>query len=173
MDVRNMILRGVVQLIDWTAGTVQLTGRGPKDVRNDIEHLGEYGFAAHPRKGAEHVSAAVGADPSLLLVLQIFDHRYRISLAEGEVAMYDDQGQKVHLTRTGVVIAAVAGAAYALTVAGKVNASGGFATNGAAGLGGTLVQTGPTGGTTTQTIKGGLVTGVAVVGGDAVWTPDP
>jgi phage gp45-like len=40
----------------------------------------------------------------MLITIASDDRRYRIELAEGEVCIHDDLGQKVHLTRDGIVI---------------------------------------------------------------------
>lgn len=75
------------------------------EVHDGVEHFTPYGFTAHPKKGAEAIMLAVGGLRSHGLVITVADRRYRLtSLAEGEVALHDDQGQKIHLTRDGIVI---------------------------------------------------------------------
>lgn len=70
-----------------------------------VEHFQGYGLSAHPRAGAEGVALSVGGLRSHAIVLAVGDRRYRMTgLAEGEVALHDDQGQSVHLTRDGIVI---------------------------------------------------------------------
>jgi phage gp45-like len=55
--------------------------------------------------GAEHVSAFFDGDRSHGVTLMVADRRYRLAgLEAGEVALYDDLGQAVHLTRSGIVI---------------------------------------------------------------------
>ena len=94
------MIRGIVSSI--TDGVVRLfsaSGR-PGESFDKREFIQNYGFASHPKEGAElfivvhgNVIFAIGSD----------DRRYRIALAEGECALYDDLGQKVHLTRDGIV----------------------------------------------------------------------
>ena len=56
-------------------------------------------------RGAEAIAAAVGGARGHLLALVVGDRRYRLkNLKEGEVALYDDLGHKVYLTRQGIVI---------------------------------------------------------------------
>lgn len=70
-----------------------------------IEHFQSYGFTARPHKGAEVLAAFVQGNRDHGIVIAFDDRRYRLKgLADGEMALYDDQGQKVHLKRDGVVI---------------------------------------------------------------------
>jgi phage gp45-like len=75
-----------------------------------IEHFHPYGFTAVPKKPdgdkkAEGVAVFVNGSRSHPLVIVVGDRRYRLKDGqEGEVAIHDDQGQKVHLTRAGIVI---------------------------------------------------------------------
>ncbi|WP_431477838.1 phage baseplate assembly protein domain-containing protein [Massilia eburnea] len=58
------------------------------------------GFTSVPKPGAEGVVVFVGGNRDHGLVIAVEDRRFRLKgLASGEVAIYDDQGQKVHLTR--------------------------------------------------------------------------
>lgn len=79
---------------------VQLT----KDVTLEMEHPEPYGFSSRALDGAEPIVGNVeGKSHPVALVLA--DRRYRIqNMAKGEVAIFDDQGQQVYLTRTGIVI---------------------------------------------------------------------
>lgn len=104
--INNMLGRGSVNLIDAT-GTCQrlqitLEGGSPKD---GIEQIEPYGFTAHAHPGAEHVSGFMAGERGNGFVIVVGDRRYRMKgLAEGEVALYDDLGQSVYLTRGGIVI---------------------------------------------------------------------
>ena len=60
------------------------------------------------RKGqghaAEGVVVFVNGDRSHPIVIQVDDRRYRIKgLQSGELALYDDQQQQVHITRNGIM----------------------------------------------------------------------
>lgn len=104
--VRLMVGRAVVQLVVDTAKlqTVQVQVRSG-EVRDDVEHFQHYGFTSVPLPGAEGVALAVGGSTGHLVVICIDDRRYRVvGLAPGEMAIYDDLGQKVHLTRAGMVV---------------------------------------------------------------------
>jgi phage baseplate assembly protein V len=104
--LQNLFSRGVVSAVnpDAKMQTVQiqlLDGEG----KDNVEHFEPYGFTAHPHVGAEQATGFVEGDRSHGIVLIVADRRYRLTgFAAGEVAIYDDQGQKVHLTRNGIVI---------------------------------------------------------------------
>lgn len=101
-----MLARGVVRVVysGKKMQTLQLNllAGDPKD---DIEHFEPYGFTSFPRDGAEAIAAFFDGDRSHGVTLVVADRRYRLkSLAAGEVAIFDDQGQKVHLTRDGIIV---------------------------------------------------------------------
>lgn len=90
------------------------------EVQDDAERIQQYGYTSVPLPGAEAVLVFVGGNRDHGLVIATEDRRYRlVGLAAGEVAIYDDQGQKVHLTRTGIVVNG-AGKPITLTNASKV-----------------------------------------------------
>jgi len=75
------------------------------ETHDDVERVQQYGFTSVPFAGAEGVVVFVGGNRDHGLVIAVDDRRYRlVGLSAGEVALYDDQGQKVHLTRTGIVV---------------------------------------------------------------------
>ncbi|MFT4118683.1 phage baseplate assembly protein V [Bradyrhizobium sp.] len=75
------------------------------EVRDKMERMSEYGFTSVPLPGAQAVSVFVGGERGHGVIIATGDTRYRLkALAGGEVAIYDDQGQKVHLTRDGIVV---------------------------------------------------------------------
>lgn len=104
--IANMLVRGSVVLSNASARmqTLQVNLLGGETADN-LEHFEPYGFTSKPRTGAEVLAMFFDGDKSHGVVFMAADRRYRlISLQDGEVALHDDQGQKVHLTRTGIVI---------------------------------------------------------------------
>jgi len=100
------------------------------ELRDQVERMQNYGFTSVPFAGADAAVAFVGGDRAHGIVLVVDDRRYRLTgLAAGEVAMYDDQGQKVHITRTGIVVettldlTATVGGDLTATVTGALTAS--------------------------------------------------
>ena len=75
------------------------------EVCDNVERFQNYGFTSVPFSGAEGVYLSIGGDRDHGVVICVDDRRYRLkSLQPGETALYDDQGQKVHLTRNGIVV---------------------------------------------------------------------
>jgi phage baseplate assembly protein V len=102
----NMLVRGTVAAVDaerkMQVVQVRLLAG---EIKDNVEHFEPYGHTAKPLAGAEAIVAFFDGDRSHGVVLAVGDRRFRLTgLQDGEVAIYDDQGQKVHLTRDGVVI---------------------------------------------------------------------
>lgn len=75
------------------------------EVLDGVEHLEPYGFTARPIDGYEALTGSLNGDRGHTVVIVAADRRYRLkNLANGEAALYDDQGQVVHLKRDGIVI---------------------------------------------------------------------
>lgn len=103
--LRLLLSRGVLKLIEDGSGlqSVQVTLLGEKPAW--AERFQQYGMTSVPHGGAEALVAAVGGARAHLVAIAVDDRRYRMaSLKTGEVAIYDDLGQSVHLTREGIVI---------------------------------------------------------------------
>lgn len=113
--LQNLVARGTVALSDADKKLQSLQIRLlAGEVADGVEHFEPYGYTARPHPGAEHVTIFVDGDRSHPLTIVVADRRYRLQgLAEGEVAVHDDLGQKVHLTRGGIV---VSGAGLPVTI---------------------------------------------------------
>lgn len=104
--VRGMIARAVLNLVNDATKlqAVQVTLLADQ-VPDDVEHFQHYGFTSVPHAGAEGIALAIGGSTGNTVVINVDDRRYRLkALPDGEVALYDDLGHKVHLTRDGIVI---------------------------------------------------------------------
>ncbi|QZI69525.1 phage baseplate assembly protein [Pseudomonas protegens] len=74
------------------------------EVNDDMEHFEPYGFTSNPLAGAEGIATFLGGDRSHAVVLVVADRRYRLkALAAGEVAIYTDEGDKIHFKRGRVI----------------------------------------------------------------------
>lgn len=62
-----------------------------------------YGFSSAPQAGAEYLVIPVGGNSKHAIVAASEDGRYRIALQDGEVSIYTDEGDYVHLKRGRVV----------------------------------------------------------------------
>ena len=113
--LRGMVGRAVVNLVNDAAKLqgVQITMLADQTA-DDVERFQQYGLTSVPLAGAEGIALAVGGSTAHTVVIAVDDRRYRLrGLADGEVALYDDMGHRVHLTRSGIVID---GAGHAVTM---------------------------------------------------------
>jgi phage baseplate assembly protein V len=62
-----------------------------------------YGFSSAPLPGAEYLAIPVGGNSKHTIVVASEDGRYRIAVADGEVSLYTDEGDYVHMKRGRVV----------------------------------------------------------------------
>lgn len=106
-----------------------------------------YGLSYRPKPGAQVYLVFPAGDRAQGVALVVGDKRYQMDLAEGEVALHDDEGNHVLLGRGGVVtvkagarvvldapLVTVTGelaVAGAVSVAGEVSAAAGMAVVGA------------------------------------------
>lgn len=105
--VMMMFARGVVRGVKDSNGRQQLQVELLKgELRDDMERMQNYGFTSHPT-GGDVAAAFPGGAREQGIILVVDDRRYRITLNAGEVAMYDDLGNKVELLREMVKVTAV------------------------------------------------------------------
>ena len=110
-DLSNRVMmmfgRGVLRSVNDANGRQQVQVELLKDELQDgVEHMQNYGFTSHPT-GGDVAVAVIGGVREQGIVLVVDDRRYRISLDPGEVALYDDQGNKVELLREMIKVTAV------------------------------------------------------------------
>lgn len=98
------------------------------ELRDGLEHVEPYGFTAEPKLDgqAEAFALFFDGERSHGVVISVADRRYRITgMRQGEVALYDDLGQRIYLTRDGIRIETpkridvVAGSDASVRVAGN------------------------------------------------------
>lgn len=100
-----MVTRGVVALVNDAAKmqALQITIMDGETL-DDVEHWQQYGFTAYPQAGAEALVLSVGGHRAHSVVVSCGDRRYRLTGMEGgEVAIYTDEQDKVHLKRGRVI----------------------------------------------------------------------
>lgn len=102
----NMIARATVAAVNAATKMQSIQVRLlASEAKDDVEHFEPYGFTSHPHAGAEGIALFFDGDRSHGALVVVADRRYRITgLRSGEMAIHDDLGQKVHLTRSGIVI---------------------------------------------------------------------
>lgn len=75
------------------------------DVRDNVEHFEPYGFSSEPHHDAEPLVLSLAGNRNHTVAVCVADRRYRlVGMKTGEVAIFDDIGQKVHLTRNGIEV---------------------------------------------------------------------
>lgn len=100
-----MVSRAVVTLVNDTAKmqTLQLSILDGETL-DGAEHFQQYGFTAVPHGGAEALVLSVGGHRAHSVVVCCGDRRYRLKgLKNGEVAIYTDEGDKIHFKRGRVL----------------------------------------------------------------------
>lgn len=102
----NLVARCTVKIVSTLSKQQRLQiGLLAGETKSDIEHMEPYGFTSCPHDGAQGLAIFLGGDRSHGVVVVVGDRRFRLTgLEAGEVALHDDQGQKVHLTRSGIVV---------------------------------------------------------------------
>ena len=101
----NFLARGVVALANSASKLQSLQLRLlAGEVKDQVEHLEPYGFTACPHAGAEALAGFIGGDRSHAVVIVVADRRFRLpGLSSGEVAMYTDEGDKLHFKRGRII----------------------------------------------------------------------
>ncbi|NCB52961.1 MAG: phage baseplate assembly protein V [Clostridia bacterium] len=127
LSIARAILRVVNDSLPIQAVQIDLLAG---ETRDKVERLQEYGFTSVPLPGCRGIALFIGGDRSHGAVIATDDNRYRKKgLASGEVAIYTDEGDSIHLKRGRIIeITAVNGVvvnAPTVTVpSGDVIASG-------------------------------------------------
>jgi phage baseplate assembly protein V len=84
--------------------TVQVTALAGETI-GGIERFQQYGFTSAVLEGAEGILLSLGGRREHAIVIATEDKRYRLkTMADGEVALWDDQGQYVHIKRNSIEI---------------------------------------------------------------------
>ena len=132
-----MVSRALIKVINDTPGVQQVQADVLSGETLDrIERLQEYGFTSVPLPGGSALLLCVGGSRSHAVIAATDDARYRLTgLQPGEVALYTDQGDKIHIKRGGTIQVIAATKVRieaplmeingALTVAGNVTVTGG------------------------------------------------
>nr|DAT30599.1 MAG TPA: baseplate assembly protein V [Caudoviricetes sp.] len=76
---------------------VEMQGLANESVSGELAQ--HYGFSSAPLPGAEYVVIPIGGNSSHCVVVASEDGRYRLQLKDGEVSLYTDEGDYVHMKR--------------------------------------------------------------------------
>ena len=96
--IRNILKRGLVRHSNYghSQRYLQLQVEGGEPI-GDIEHFEPFGFTSGPVSGAEAVVLAFNGNGSHSVALVVDDRRYKLEVNEGEVAIFNRHGDKVHI----------------------------------------------------------------------------
>ncbi len=103
--IQMVVSRGVLELLKDGGGlqVVKLDLLAGEN-RDNIERFQQYGFSSAPFPGAEAVVVFPGGNREHGLCIAIDDRKFRFkSLANGEVVLYTDEGDKIHFKRDNVI----------------------------------------------------------------------
>lgn len=101
--IMNVIARGVIKVVSEKGlQRLQMTATA-EETLDDLQVLGHYGLATSPPVGSEGVIIFPGGDRSAGLVIATENRSVRMKVANGEVSIYDNQGQFVHIKQGGVI----------------------------------------------------------------------
>lgn len=114
--IGNLLARGGVHRVDSTGKMQRLQLRlSAGEAKDEVEHFEPFGFTSKPLPGAEHLTVFMDGDRSHAITVVVADRRYRLQgLEDGEAALHDAYGNKVHLKKDGT-LAVVASAKVEVT----------------------------------------------------------
>ncbi|WP_258237751.1 phage baseplate assembly protein V [Pseudomonas sp. Q2-TVG4-2] len=101
----HIVSRAVVTLVNDAARmqTLQLSLLADEQL-DGAEHWQPYGFTYKPHTGAEALVVAIGGHRAHSVVIACADRRYRLTdLEDGEVAIYTDEGDRIHFKRGRII----------------------------------------------------------------------
>lgn len=104
--LRQVVSRGIVKLVDTETlfSELQVVGLDG-EVMDNVELFEQYGITSHPQENSEGVLLSLNGRRSHSIVICVGKRQFRMKgLKQGEVALYDDQGQQVYLKRDGILI---------------------------------------------------------------------
>lgn len=167
--MRLMVGRAVVRLVqDATKLQEVQIDMLAGETMDRVERWQQYGFTAHPHRGAEAITLSVGGQRAHTVAIAVDDRRYRLTgLAEGEVALYDDLGNVVHLKRDRILLSGVSQVevtAPTVTINATSTHNGDITINGNVQISGSLSASGQIASSTGVSI-GALELGTHVHGG--------
>ncbi|MFA6971625.1 MAG: phage baseplate assembly protein V [Gallionella sp.] len=104
--LRLTVSRAVITLVNDSLKTQRMQlSLLDGEVMDGVERFQEYGFSSVPLPGCQAVMVCIGGSRSHGIVAATEDGRHRVKgLLPGETVIYDDLGQKVYLSRNGIVI---------------------------------------------------------------------
>jgi phage gp45-like len=111
------MIRGIIlKIVEGVIKRFTADGRSGETI-SDREYFQHYGFTSSPLPGAEGVIMNKGNN---FIMIASDDRRYRISIVNGEVCIYTDEGDNIHFQR-GNQITITSGNKLVANVANEVD----------------------------------------------------
>jgi phage gp45-like len=101
--LRGTVARGTVKRASESGGVQRVQVEVEERLVSDVEHVQPFGFASRPKTGSRALVVRLKGDPGAPLVLVVDDERYRVTVSEGEAAVHNAAGDKVHVKASGVI----------------------------------------------------------------------
>lgn len=103
--LRLLVSRAAVREVDsGSAQQLLRLGLLGDEERRGVPHVEPYGFTSAPKEGSEAVAVFPQGDRGRGLVVVVGDRRFRLKgLKPGEVALYTDEGDRIHFRRGGEI----------------------------------------------------------------------
>ncbi len=100
--LRRLSQRAVLSLVTYSNGVrfIQIQTEGGL-LHDDVEHIEPFGFTSHAFSGAEAVVLSFKGNGSHTVAIMVDDKRYKLQIEEGDVAIYNRHGDKVHIKDDG------------------------------------------------------------------------
>lgn len=101
LSIKNMIQKSTFIKVDDSKDIqeIQIKGLG-SEIRNFFQRFQNYGFTSNPLNGSQGVTIFPGGSKDHGIIIAVDDRRFRLkNLAPGEVALYTDEGDKIHFKR--------------------------------------------------------------------------
>ena len=100
--LRLLLQRSVLTRVKHSGSVrlLQIKKPGGEDLA-DIEHLEPFGFTSHAKPGAEAIVLAFNGNGSHSVALLVGDRKYRLEVSEGDTAIYNANGDHLHLKADG------------------------------------------------------------------------
>lgn len=99
--VRNMIVRGVIKMVDDKTKVQRIQASLlAGELKDGIERYQEYGISTNPPAGTEALVVFCGGSRNNGVIVATGDRKFRVKeLQPGEVAIYTDEGDTIKLAR--------------------------------------------------------------------------
>jgi phage gp45-like len=101
--------RSTTQSVEGSTATVQLSFIGTQnagpELRDGVPSMQHYGFASATLPGCDYAVMFLAGNRTHGVAVASNDQRYRpATLKPGEAVMYDNAGQEVYLSQSGIVV---------------------------------------------------------------------